>query len=99
MAKLICRVFATPTALRAHLLEAIGKGATNVNHTRYMYDDPAGIRHCCFVVRSLDDACVFMGYEFFAHEIHGDFHHLSPDDFKMLQGMLRQRTRHVPEVA
>lgn len=100
MDKIIAHVFPSYPAAYAHLHDVWDRDdVLEVDKTHLRYKERGGTVHKCIVVRSRDDVHSWLGCEFFAHELHGDFGHLTPEDDNFMRGMLRQRTRHVPEVA
>ena len=100
MDKLIAHVFPNYAKAYAHLRSIWEEqNVLEIDSTRLRYKERDGTLHRCFVVRCHDDIQAFFGFEFFEHHVHDDFHHLKPDDLEYMNGMLRQRTRHVPEVA
>lgn len=98
MDKLIAHVFPDFKQAYAHLHDIWDReDVLEVDKTHLRYKERGGTVHKCLVVRARDDIYPWLGIVFFAHELHGSFSHLPPEDDSFMRGMLIQRTRHVPE--
>jgi len=99
--KFIAHIFPSKGKRVRHLNDVFCNDlGTEVNKTLSRYYDNDGNRHYCFVVTEREDIMDFLGFEFSSSEVHGPGEYaLSTEDYDYMCAMLKQRTRHIPEVA
>jgi hypothetical protein len=98
MPKFIAHVFTSRFLMHQHIEnERQSDQSVTVDIRRPSYTKPDGTTHCCYAIRTRDDISDFIGTTFQEHHIHGDFHHLKPDDLDYMKWNLIARTR--PEAA
>lgn len=99
--KVVAHVFPSKSKRTRHLNDLFCNDlATDVNKTTSRYVGRDGNVHRCFVVETREDVSDFLGWEFASSEVHGPGEYaLSTADYEYMCLMLKQRTRHVPEVA
>lgn len=97
----IAHVFPSKSKRVRHLNEVFCNDlGTDVSKSLSQYMDNDGNRNHCFVVTARDDIDIFLAYEFHRSEVHGPGEYaLSTEDYDHMCVMLKQRTRHIPEVA